>query len=183
MRVANSMSSPPSSLIAVQRSPQRPCYEIIGHTYTHTRGHAHTPAGKGKRMCGCLCAVGCGWCGEGGGGTCNANSQHAATCRAHKSRATCLIPGLFTRWGIPWWGSGAGDGMRTVWWQGQGVRIGGAVGVGRWVDEVALPGNLNGGYMSQRWRRVFSLSLFPHLKLWVVTLINSIFGLEIKVTL
>jgi len=47
--------------------------------------------------------------------------------------------------------------------------IGGSVGwwvvaSGRWGGEVALPGNLNGGYMSQRWRRVFSLSLYPHLK-------------------
>lgn len=141
------------------------------HIHTHARARTHTSGQREAHVWVFVCGVVVDGVEKGGGGrTCNANSQHAATCRAHKSRATCLIPGLFPRWGIPWWGSGAGDGMRTVWWQGQGVRIGGAVGVGRWVDEVALPGNLNGGYMSQRWRRVFSLSLFPHLKRWVVTL-------------
>jgi len=37
------------SLIAPQRSPQRPCYEIIGHTHVqytlaHTLTHAYTHA-------------------------------------------------------------------------------------------------------------------------------------------
>lgn len=67
------------SLIAPQRSPQRPCYEIIGHTHTHTIDtHTHTLSFSVTHTHTQTHAALL---------TCNANSQHAATCHAHKSRA------------------------------------------------------------------------------------------------